>query len=225
MEPPRLPLRAPLCIIATFLLAGCESHPDRHAMIEEARHSVPPMAANETFFDGAVIAHLTLGNDTGAGGPGGDTDSSSGHGSGSTSSSMGGGRHGGGRGGGGMGGGTRQGGGSSGGDGASSSSMHRSNMPPAMLRLRLENTTADTVEVEVRGLDSELGDFAVRPDKLTIAPGQSEEPDPMESLLGVDTYSMPVTVTLRYAGRMETKVLTLQLVKPAPDTSAPSPGS
>jgi hypothetical protein len=223
MKPPRLPLRTPLCIIATFLLAGCESRPDRHAMVEEARHSVPPMAANEAFFDGAVIAHLTLGSDAGAGGgPGDDSSGGSGHGSGGMSGGMGG-RHGGGHGGGMGGGGTRQGGDSSGGDGASPSSMHRSNMPPAMLRLRLENTTAVAVEVEVRGLDSELGDFAVRPDKLTIAPGRSEEPDPMESLLGVDTYSLPVTVTLRYAGRTETKVLTLQLLKPAPDVSGAPP--
>ena len=226
MKPPCRPLRAPLCIIVTLLLAGCESRPDRPAMMEEARHSVPPMAANEPFFDGAIIAHLTLGSDTGAGGgPGDDSSRGSGHGGGGM-----GGRHGGGRGGGGMGGGgsgrgMRQGGDQSGGEGAPSASLHRSNMPPAMLRLRLENTTAVAVDVEVRGLDSELGDFAVRPDKLTIAPGQSEEPDPMESLLGLDTYSLPVTVTLRFAGRSETKVLTLQLVKPATHASAPNPGS
>jgi hypothetical protein len=224
MKPPRLPLRAPLCIIATFLLAGCESKPDRRAMMEEARHSVPPMAANEAFFDGAVIAHLTLGSDTGAGGTGDDSASGTGHGSGSMSSGMGGGHHGGGRGGG-SGGGMRQGGGSSGGNGAPSTSMRPSDMPPAMLRLRLENTTAAAVDVEVQGLDSELGDFAVRPDKLTIAPGQSDEPDPMESLLGVDTYSLPVTVTLKFAGRTETKVLTLQLITPAPDASSPTPKS
>ncbi len=94
--------------------------------------------------------------------------------------------------------------------------MHASNMPPAMLRLRLENTSTASVEVEVRDLNSELGDFAVQPDKLTLDPGQSAEPDPMESLLGLDTYSLPVTISLRWNGRTETKVLTLQLVKPAP---------
>ena len=225
MHRPRLPLPSSLAVIA-MLLAGCESRPDPHAMMEEARHSVPPMAANEPFFDGAVIAHLTLGNDTGAGGgPGDDSTGGGGHGGGGT-----GGRHGGGHGGGGMGGGgsgrgTHQGGDQSGGgDGAPSASMHRSNMPPAMLRLRLENTSAAAVDVEVVGLDSELGDFAVRPDKLTIAPGQSQEPDPMESLLGLDTYSLPVTITLRCAGHTETKVLTLQLVKPAPDAPTPNPG-
>ena len=226
MKPTRLPLRVALCAALPLLFAACESHPDRHAMMEEARHSVPPMAANESFFDGAVIAHLTLGSDTGAGG-GPDSDSDKGGGGrGGAGGGGGGRRHGGGGGMGGGGGGMRQGGGQSGGDGAPSPAMRTSNMPPAMLRLRLENTTAAAIDIEVRGMDSELGDFAVRPDKLTIQPGQSEEPDPMESLLGVDTYSLPVTLTLRSAGRTETKVLTLQLLKPAtPPAPSPNPGS
>jgi hypothetical protein len=211
-----------LCIVTTLLLAACESKPDRHAMMEEARHAVPPMAANESFFAGTVIAHLTLGNNMGGGGSGGDADNGGGH-----AGAGGGGRHGRGGGGGfGGGGGGRGSGGSQAGAGADSGispAMHSSNMPPAMMRLRLENTTASAIDVEVIGLDSELGDFAVRPDKLTLQPGQSAEPDPMESLLGVDTYSLPVTITLRTAGRTETKVLTLQLVKPAPDATPPVP--
>lgn len=218
----RFPLRALSPALAVLLFAGCESRPDRHAMMEEARHSVPPMAASEPFFDGAIVAHLTLAGDTGGpGGSGGDSDT----GSGRTDAS--GGRHGGGRGG--MGGGSGHGRRQSGDDGAdsggakSATSMRASAMPVARLRLRVENTTAAAVEVEVRGLDSELGNFAVRPDKLAVMPGQSEEPDPMESLLGVDTYSLPVTLTLRLAGRTESKVVTLQLVKPAPP--APVPGN
>lgn len=224
MKSPRLPLRASVCAAVTLLFAACESRPDRHEMMEEARHSVPPMAANDAFFDGAIIAHLTLGSDMGAG-SGADSDSDKAGGRGG--SVGGGGRHGGGRGGGGMGGGSGRGMRQSGdaGGGAPAASMHRSAMPPAMLRLRLENTTTATVEVEVRDMNSELGDFAVRPDKLTIMPGQSDEPDPMESLLGVDTYNLPVTITLRFGGRTETKVLTLQLLKPAPDASPPNPGS
>jgi hypothetical protein len=228
MKTPSRPLRASLCVIATLLLAACESHPDRHAMMEESRHPVPPMAANEPFFDGTVIAHLTLGSVAGgSSGSGDDSDSGSGHSGGGS----GGGRHshggGGGYGGGGGGGGGRHQGGSqssdSSGEDAPSPTMRASNLPPAMLRLRLENTGAATVDVEVRDLNSDLGDFAVRPDKLTIEPGQSAEPDPMESLLGLDTYALPVTITLRSGGKTETKVLTLQLVKPAPTpASAPA---
>ena len=220
MTLPFRPLGASLCIIAMLMLAACESHPDRHAMMEEARHAVPPMAANEAFFNGGIVAHLTLGSDAEAhGGPDGEADAG-GHGGGGTHGG-GGGHHGGG------GGGRHQGGGqpSGGGDSGSSPAMRASNMPPALLRLRLENTTAAVVDIEVRDLDSELGDFAVRPDKLTIQPGQSESPDPMQSLLGLDTYALPVTLTLRSAGRTETKVLTLQLVKPASDAPAPKTGS
>jgi hypothetical protein len=95
-------------------------------------------------------------------------------------------------------------------------------MPPAMLRLHLTNTTAGTVVVEVREVNSELGNFAVRPDKLTMAPGESAAPDPMQSLLGLDTYSLPVTITLRTGGQTETKVLTLRQVEPAEATPPPS---
>lgn len=224
MTSPRLPLSACLAAV-TLLLAACETRPDRHAMNEEAHHSVPPMAADEPFFNGSVIAHLTLRGDVGGGGgPDSDSDKGGSHGGGG-----GGGRHGGGRSGG-MGGGSGRGRSASSGDstsstdGSSASSMHRSAMPAAVLRLRLENTTPATLEVEVRDLDSALGDFAVRPDKLTIVTGESEEPDPMESLLGVDSYDLPVTVSLRLGGKTETKILTLHLVNPAPPTP-PAPES
>ena len=216
MMPPRL--RAPLLTLAALLLASCESRPDRHAMMEEARHSVPPMAADEPFFNGTVIAHLTLRGDAGSGGQGDDTETAGG---GSRGGSRGGG--GGGRRGGGSRGGMRQSGSDTSGtsDSGASPSMHRSAMPAAFLRLRLENTTAAAIEIEVRDLDSALGDFAVRPDKLTVMPGQSDEPDPMESLLGLDSYDLPVTVTLRISGKTETKVLTLHLVNPPSVTPPP----
>ena len=216
----RLTLSACLAAATSLLLASCETRPDRRAMIEEAHHSVPPMAADEAFFNGAVVAHLTLRGDFGGGG-GPDNDSDKG-------GSRGGGRFGGGGRSGGMGGGSgrgrRQSGDDSSGVGDSSvaSSMHRSAMPAAVLRLRLENTTPATLEVEVRDLDSALGDFAVRPDKLTIVGGQSEEPDPMESLLGLDSYDLPVTVALRLAGKTETKVLKLHLVSPVPPAPPPT---
>lgn len=215
MPTPRLLDQALVLTLVVLVLAGCESRPDRHAMMEEARRSVPPMAADQSFFDGALVAHLTLKADTGGrAGPGSDSDSKGGRGGGFS-----GGRHGGG-GRGGSGRGTRSTGDE--GDGSRPSpSMHASAMPAAMLRLRLENSTSAEIDVEVRGLDSQIGNFAVRPDKLIVMPGQSEEPDPMESLLGVDTLSLPVTVTLRWKGRTETKVMTLQVTQPT--TTQPPP--
>ncbi len=61
MKTPRLPLNAPLLALAVLLLVACEG-PDQKALMNEVRHSVPPMAANDTFFDGEVIAHLSLGS-------------------------------------------------------------------------------------------------------------------------------------------------------------------
>jgi len=243
MRPTHLPRGALLLPLATLLLAACESKPDRHALMEEARHAVPPMAASETFFSGGISARLTLGSaladgdERMVGGKDGIDGMRGGRRSGARTgmtAGMGGsgmseGRYG------------DRGIGGSAGDamrtsnegapslGGSNDSRpsdlptprSESRMPPAMLRLRLENTTAAVVVVEVREINSELGNFAVRPDKLTLAPGQSAAPDPMQSLLGLDTYSLPVTVTLRLGGQTETKVLTLHPVKPA--TEAPPP--
>jgi hypothetical protein len=239
-----LPFRALLPSLALLLLAACESKPDRHALVEEARRAVPPMAASENFFDGGISARLTLGSalDAGdeqkVGGPdAGDLRRTGGRrpnrGSAMTAGMGGGGmsesRYGD-RGVGGMAGdemrggseGSRGMGGTAGSrDGEAPAPRSLSRMPPAMLRLRLENTTAAAVVVEVREINSELGNFAVRPDKLTLAPGESAAPDPMQSLLGLDTFALPVTVTLRLAGKTETKVLTLHQVTPA--EAAPPP--
>ena len=245
-----------MSVLATLMLAACETKPDRKAMLEEARHSVPPMAANDTFFDGTVIAHLTLGatdiNGAGLGpesegkgkykgkitGPspltqlggamgernfGGTIDSNTGimegGGVGVAGPSKGG-EYEGNKG---MGGITDPEEPSEKSKDASKQTqlLHDSELPPALLRLRLENTTPATLVVEVHEVNSELGNFAVRPDTLTLPPRESAEPDPMESMLGLETYSVPVKVTLRAGGKTETKILTLQVVRPAPDAPPP----
>jgi hypothetical protein len=94
-------------------------------------------------------------------------------------------------------------------------------MPAALLRLQLENTSPATVVVEIRDLNSDLGNFAVRPDTVTLNPRQAVETDPMQSKLGLDSYSVPVTITLRAGGRTETKTLTLHLANP-PNSPPPS---
>jgi hypothetical protein len=218
MKSIRLVLGAALPVCAVFLFAACESKPDRRAPHETARNDVPPMAASETFFAGQIAVNLTLGNVAIEGGRGGDDTGGGRHGKG-------GGHHGGGRHGGSEGESSRGGAeGESGRSGDEAPAIHASNLPPVMLRLRLENTGSSAVVVEVRDLDSELGDFAIRPDRLVLEPGQSVEPDPMESLLGLDTYALPVTITLRAGGKTETKVLTLRPVTPAP-TATPAPAA
>ena len=239
MKSPLLSLCAPLLGVAALLLAACDG-PDRHAMLEEARHSIPPMAAHESYFDGQVLVHLTLAGNTRdvhiAGERiGGDKGKMSGladinmgegnFGAGGTGSALGGEssgltKHG-------SGSGTYQG----------NAGMNHINeadesepeyvrrrrdaeMPPALMRLQLENTSQATVIVQIRDLNSDLGNFAVRPDTVTLLPGQTIETDPMQSKLGVDSFNLPVTISLRAGGQTETKVLTLRPVDPAPSASA-----
>ncbi|MDE3083634.1 MAG: hypothetical protein KGJ37_00250 [Verrucomicrobiota bacterium] len=91
-------------------------------------------------------------------------------------------------------------------------------LPPAELRLKLTNTTKEVVQAEVVDFDSELGNFVVQPERLTIGPEQSAEPDPMFSRLGVDSTTIPVTVALRSNGKIEKRILNLHSItakKPA----------
>jgi len=93
-------------------------------------------------------------------------------------------------------------------------------MPPVALRLRLTNNSQETIEVTFTLCKSELGDFAVRPEKLALAPGQSAEPDRMTSRLGLTTAELKLSVGLRVAGKTELKDLVLKVVAAEPATEA-----
>lgn len=254
MKSPRLPLRALLPAFALLTLAACEIGPNRKAMQEEIRHSVPPMTAHKDYFDGTVIVDLqlggnpdlafglkrapeefahsdrmmsgignnVLGSDMGehsfGGGQRGSNEMMLGDEKSPSSGEMGTGRNTKG---------TYQGNRDMNGAGeipAPRQLNHDFEMPPAMMRMRLDNRSAATVIVQIREVNSSLGNFAVHPDEITLGPGQSLEVDPMTSLLGVDTFSLPVTVSLRAGGQTETKVITLRPIKPGPENPpAPPP--
>jgi hypothetical protein len=94
-------------------------------------------------------------------------------------------------------------------------------LPPVTTRLRLENRGTEPVEIEISEVNSDLGNFAVRPSKLRIDPGQTLEPDPMISQLGVTSDEIPVQVTLRRGGVKDTQILkVLQVAKPVAPGSA-----
>jgi hypothetical protein len=89
-------------------------------------------------------------------------------------------------------------------------------LPPVTTRLKLENRGSEPVEIEISEVNSDLGNFAVRPSKLKIEPGQTSEPDPMISQLGVTSDEISVQVTLRRGGVKETHILkVLHVAKPA----------
>jgi hypothetical protein len=80
-------------------------------------------------------------------------------------------------------------------------------MPPVTLKVAFENRGTEPVEIEVTEVNSDLGNFAVRPPKLTIAPGASGVLEPMVSQLGVTSDEIPLKLALRSGTRKEQQVV------------------
>jgi len=83
-------------------------------------------------------------------------------------------------------------------------------MPPVTLRVAFENKTTEPLEIQITEVNSELGNFAVRPERLTLAPGQAGKLDPMISQLGVTSDEIPLKVEMRHAGKKESKIITVK---------------
>jgi hypothetical protein len=80
-------------------------------------------------------------------------------------------------------------------------------VPPVTLHLIVTNLDSKAVTVQLLDFNSDLGDFAIDPDTLTIDPGASGEPTTMVSNLGVSSDEIPFTVTLKLGGVKETHVV------------------
>ncbi len=83
-------------------------------------------------------------------------------------------------------------------------------MPPVTLRVLLENKGTEPLIVEVTEVNSDLGNFAVRPARLTLAPGEKGLLDPMVSQLGVTNDEIPLKLSVRVAGKKELQVVTVK---------------
>ncbi|MSU23844.1 MAG: hypothetical protein EXS32_08485 [Opitutus sp.] len=89
-------------------------------------------------------------------------------------------------------------------------------MPPVTLRVQFQNQGPATLELEITEVNSDLGNFAVRPPKLVIAPGESGALEPMISQLGVTSDEIPIKVVVRMGGKAETQVIAVKnLLLPA----------
>ena len=88
-------------------------------------------------------------------------------------------------------------------------------IPPVIIRLILTNPGAEPVEVEIVEFNSVLGNFAIRPSNLTLAPGGGDEPEAMSSRLGVTSDNIPVTVVLRVNGVTERQAVNVRTLLPA----------
>ena len=80
-------------------------------------------------------------------------------------------------------------------------------MPPVTLHVAFENNGIEAVEIEPTEVNSDLGNFAVRPKKLMLAPGEVGSLDPMVSQLGVLSDEIPVTISVRVHGKTSTRVI------------------
>jgi hypothetical protein len=89
-------------------------------------------------------------------------------------------------------------------------------LPPVTMHLKLENNSKETVSVEIGDFESDLGNFAVHPETLAMAPDQISEPDPMISQLGVTSDEIPVKVTLKLGTAKETQTIVVRSVAPTP---------
>lgn len=223
-----------LCFLS--LAAGCSSEPKPGPGGEAGapRKKFIPLAGQEVFFDGQIFAEIHVGTEGmpevkpgnsggggGGGGSGGNGDGGRRHGGGGGRMNLAGGT--GGFGGniagsvpfgeggsrsreGGPGGGPRLGGMGGGGR-------------PVMIHLRFTNRTAATVDLYINDFVSPLGNFAVRPEKLTIEPGQSLETEPMTSQLAGAFTEALATLVLRVNGKVEKKMLPLKQVAPPAETA------
>ncbi len=80
-------------------------------------------------------------------------------------------------------------------------------LPPITIHLKLENRSGQLLRVDILEMNSDLGNFAVDPELLSVAPGQTSEPNPMISQLGVTSDDIPVKVTLRMGGKNESHAI------------------
>lgn len=85
-------------------------------------------------------------------------------------------------------------------------------MPPITLRVAFENKGTTPLEIECTEVNSYLGNFAVRPAKLTLAPGASGALEPMVSQLGVTSDEIQLKLEVRYAGKKEQQVMIVKNV-------------
>lgn len=100
--------------------------------------------------------------------------------------------------------------------------MVGSPLPPVTLHLILTNAGPAEVSVRVVDFSSELGNFVVDPDTVTIPPGKTAEPTPMVSQLGVSSDDLPFTVRLQLGKTREARTVTVHSLLDASGNPKPA---
>lgn len=210
---------APALIILLLLAAGCSSDPGpgRRGGPAGARGKPPaPMSGQDTFFDGSILAEIHVGTDgmpeapEGSGPSGGEGRRRRGGGSGRMSVAGGTGGFGG----------NVAGGVPFGEGGRPARDFGGAPGPrplmgggrPVMIHLRFTNHGTAAVVLQIADFLSPLGNFVVRPEKLTLEAGQSLETEPMTSQLAGAFTEVTATLVLRLDGRAEKKSFPVKAV-------------
>jgi hypothetical protein len=95
---------------------------------------------------------------------------------------------------------------------------------PVMIHLRFTNQGPAAVTLWIDDFVSPLGNFAVRPEKLVLEPGQALETEPMTSQLAGAFAETDATLALRIGPKADKKTFRLKAV-PAPATKDAPPAS
>jgi hypothetical protein len=192
-------LLAAACLATIFLGGGCRSTPvDEMTTAVVTGERPVSMEGTDAFFGGKVVAKITVSRGIGHGFR---QDKGGGHDRGGSA------------------------------DKATYSAYEHSDkkqtlgtpVPPVTLHLLLTNAGTEEIAVKMIDFDSELGNFAVDPDTVTIPPGKSAEPTPMVSQLGVSSDEIPFKVRLRLDKASETRTIVVRNVLAEP--GKPTPGA
>ena len=87
-------------------------------------------------------------------------------------------------------------------------------MAPVTIHLKLKNLSQGDIKVEIVELNSDLGNFAVEPDTVILNSGETSEPNPMISQLGVTSNVLPFKVTLRLGNSTESQTIPVRDIPP-----------
>ncbi len=221
----------PAALAFVLIFAGCSSdpRPGSRGGAAPQRRKPTPMAGQETFFNTRILAQITVGLDgvpdatapddrRGGGEGGGEGRGGRRRGGGGQMSIAGGGGGFGGNVSGGM---PFGGGGEShrgpGGEGGPRGGPGSGGGRPVMIHLKFTNQGSESVTLRIDDFTSPLGNFVVRPDQLTLEPGQSLETEPMSSQLAAAYSEVDATLVLRLGSGSEKKTFRLKAVKPPAD--------
>lgn len=184
-----------------LLVAGCSSPQNRRGDPGTRIPPQPTLTGEAAWFDGTVTSHVTV---SAFGRPPRQPDAANGEERRDGRPPFGGGR-----------GGPPP--GMEPGDGSRPARMGQVALPRQTLQVELVNNSPEEVTVSVRECLSLLGNFAVRPERVTLAPGQSVKLEAMRGAYGANLDRLDVTLELSRKGETERRTVVAEKAPQAPE--------